>query len=186
LRGPGDAPGAYDYLIKPFNNKEICEVVAKALAERILKRKFKNYLTKSETPASLPELMGPSDVVARIDEDVHRVAQTNFTVMILGETGVGKELVARAIHGASPRAHGSFVPVDWRSDPGAALRERTFGVTKRGLSPGRTSRRQASSRRRPQHVFLDEISNMPIDSRPNCCACCRRRSFITWAARRRS
>jgi two-component system nitrogen regulation response regulator GlnG len=154
--------GAYDYQVKPFNNEEIVQVVMKALAERAVKPKSKICASKFECPP-LSEVMGPSDEVARISEDVGRVAQFDFTVMILGETGVGKELVARAIHAASGRANGPFVPVDCGAIPESLFESELWGYDK-GAFTGADMRKQGKLEMANSTFFLDEISNMPIDS----------------------
>jgi len=154
--------GAFDYLVKPFSNKEILQVITKALAERAVKPRGKICESKFEGQ-SLPELMGPSDEVARICEDVNRVAQSNFTVMILGETGVGKELVARAIHVASARAKGPFVPVDCGAIPESLFESELWGYDK-GAFTGADIRKQGKFEVANSTLFLDEISNMAIDA----------------------
>ena len=94
--------GAYDYLAKPFQSNELMQVIHQAFEERTLGRKVKNISSKLQETRSLKETMGPSDGVARIMSEVNRVAESDFTVVITGETGSGKELIARAIHEASP------------------------------------------------------------------------------------
>jgi len=117
---------------------------------------------KSQSP--LPELMGPSEAVARVSENVDRVAQSNFSVVILGETGVGKELVARAIHAASPRARGPFVPVDCGAISASLIESELFGHEK-GSFTGADARKPGKfETAHDSTLFLDEISNMPIDS----------------------
>ena len=110
----------------------------------------------------LRELMGPSKGVSKIIRDVNRVAKSDFSVLIQGETGTGKELVARAIHHESDRASGPFVPVDCGAIPETLFESELFGHEKGSFTgadhqkPGKFELAQGST------LFLDEISNMPL------------------------
>ena len=82
--------GAYDYLTKPFQSNELMQVIHQAFEERTFGRKVKNLSSKLREMKSLKETMGPSDAVARIISEVDRVAESDFTVVIIGETGSGR------------------------------------------------------------------------------------------------
>jgi two-component system nitrogen regulation response regulator GlnG len=156
--------GAHDYMSKPFDHHEVIRVVRRALAERDLKRKLMHLSSQLHESHSLTELMGPSDAIGRLISDVNRVAKSDFTVVILGETGTGKELVASAIHKASPRSEGPFVPVDCGAIPATLLESELFGHEKGAFTgaevqkPGKFEAAQGGT------LLLDEISNMPLDS----------------------
>ncbi|NQS99232.1 MAG: sigma 54-interacting transcriptional regulator [candidate division Zixibacteria bacterium] len=107
--------GAHDYMPKPFEHYEVIRVVRRALAERELKRRLAHLSLQLQDIRSLRELMGSSDVVGWLISDVNRVAKSDLTVVILGETGTGKELVAHAIHKASPRSGCPFTTPQPRS-----------------------------------------------------------------------
>ena len=109
--------GAYDYLSKPFDNNEVVWIARRALAEGQLKRSLKSIKDGYRGNFGLIENMGPSDKIARLVADVHRVAKSDFSVVIMGETGSGKELVARAIHGDSDRKDAPFMAVDCGAIP---------------------------------------------------------------------
>jgi two-component system nitrogen regulation response regulator GlnG len=108
--------------------------------------------------------MGPSDAIGRLIAEVNRVAKSDFSVIIQGETGAGKELVAQAIHRTSPRAAGPFIPVDCGAIPEALFESELFGHEKgaftsaAGLKPGKFELAKDGT------LFLDEISNMPLAS----------------------
>ena len=119
--------GAHDYLAKPFDNHEVIRVIHRALAERELKLKVRQLSSQLQNTMPLKEKMGPSDAVVRLISEVNRVAESNFSVIIIGETGSGKELVARAIHEASPRSKAPFIPVDCGAIPETLLESELFG-----------------------------------------------------------
>ena len=156
--------GAHDYLAKPLKHHEVLRVVFRALNERALKRKLRRLSCQIEDESSLRESMGPSSVVKQLIADVGRVAGTNFSVLILGETGSGKEIVAHAIHQNSPRCQAPFMMVDCGAIPEALLESELFGH-ERGAYTG--ADRQKIGKIEMAHggtLFLDEISNMPLGS----------------------
>ncbi len=156
--------GAHDYLSKPFDNREVVRVIHRALSERELKRKLKELSNRLQENIPLKETMGPSDAVNRVISEVHRVSGSDFTVVIVGETGSGKELIAHAIHEASPRSKAPFIPVDCGAIPETLLESELFGHEKGAFTgaevqkPGKFETAQGGT------LFLDEISNMPLAS----------------------
>ncbi len=156
--------GAHDYLPKPFQNHEVVRVVRRALVERNLKRKIKHLSEHIPEGHSLRETMGPSDAVGRLLGDVQRVADSDFTVIILGETGSGKELVAQAIHQSSRRAKGPFVPVDCGAIPETLLESELFGHEKGAFTSAEARKVGKFELARGGTLLLDEISNMPLGS----------------------
>jgi DNA-binding NtrC family response regulator len=156
--------GAHDYLSKPFDNCEVIRVAHRALAERGLKLKVRALSNQLKGSSPLQERMGPSDAVARLVSELNRVAESEFTVIIIGETGSGKEVVARAIHEVSSRSKGPFIPVDCGAIPDTLLESELFGHERGAFTgaevqkPGKFEVAQAGT------LFLDEISNMPLGS----------------------
>jgi DNA-binding NtrC family response regulator len=155
---------AHDYLAKPFNHHEVVRVVHRALAERELKRKIKHLSNQLQDTMSLSTMMGPSDAVRRIISDVDRVAKSDFSVVILGETGSGKELVARAIHNASPRSESHFAPVDCGAIPETLLESELFGHEKGAFTGAHRQKPGKLEAAKGGSLFLDEILNMPVGS----------------------
>jgi len=156
--------GAYHYLPKPFDNHEVVELVHRALKESGRRKRIRNLSADRRKDTPLRILMGPSDAILKLVLNVNRVAGSDFNVVILGETGSGKELVAKAIHQASCRAKGPFVPVDCGAIPETIFESELFGYEK-GAFTGAEARRQG--RYETVHegtLFLDEISNMPLGS----------------------
>jgi DNA-binding NtrC family response regulator len=153
--------GAVDYLTKPFDSAEISLVVARALEARALLNEVEE-LRRRTAGAGLDALMGPSPTVGRIIEQVTTVAATNFSVLVLGETGTGKELVAAALHRQSERCEKPFIALDCGAIPEALLESELFGHEKGAFT--------GADRRRTGHfhlaesgtLFLDEIGNLPL------------------------
>jgi two-component system nitrogen regulation response regulator GlnG len=156
--------GAHDYLPKPFDNYEVIRVVRRALAERELKRKMSELSSRLQENLPLREVMGPSDAVARLISEMNRVAKSDFAVVIIGETGSGKEVVARAIHRASLRAKGPFIPVDCGAIPETLLESELFGHEKGAFTGAEVQKPGKFELAEGGTIFLDEISNMPLGS----------------------
>jgi two-component system nitrogen regulation response regulator GlnG len=156
--------GAHDYLAKPLKHHEVLRVIFRALNERALKRKLRRLTCQIEDELSLRESMGPSNVVRRLITDVSRVASTNFSVLILGETGSGKELVARAIHQGSPRCRASFMAVDCGAIPETLLESELFGHEKGAYTGADKQKNGKIEMAHGGTLFLDEISNLPLGS----------------------
>lgn len=156
--------GAHDYLAKPLRHHEVLRVVFRALNERALKRKLRRLSCQIQDESSLRETMGPSDAVSRMISDVTRVAKTNFSVLILGETGSGKELVAHAIHQLSPRCEAPFMAVDCGAIPETLLESELFGHEKGAYTGADKQKIGKFEMARDGTLFLDEISNMPLGS----------------------
>ncbi|MDP2894970.1 MAG: sigma-54 dependent transcriptional regulator [bacterium] len=156
--------GAHDYLAKPFDHNEVIRVVRRALSERELKQRLKELSSQIQDGAPLREMMGPSAAVGRLSYEVNRVAKSNFAVVVVGETGSGKELVARAIHHCSPRSGGPFVPVDCGAIPETLLESELFGHEKGAFTGASVQKRGKFEMAQGGTLFLDEISNMPLGS----------------------
>jgi two-component system nitrogen regulation response regulator GlnG len=156
--------GVHDYLAKPFEHHEVIRVVHRALAERDLKQKLKHLSSQVSDSVSLSKMMGPSNAIGRIIADVNSVANSDLTVVIMGETGSGKELVARAIHNVSPRSRYAFIPVDCGAIPETLLESELFGHEK-GAFTGAVLRKAGKfEMAKAGTLLLDEVSNMPLGS----------------------
>ena len=139
-------------------------VVLRALNERRLKLELKHLADHVHHVLSPRETFGPSEAVGRVISAIEQVARSNFSVVIVGETGSGKEVVARAIHQASGASRRPFVPVDCGAVPEMLLESELFGH-ERGAFTG--ADQQTVGKIEAAHtgtLFLDEISNMPLAS----------------------
>ena len=153
--------GAHDYLVKPFEHADVIRSIHRAVNDRRLRRTVQILSDRVREAASLHDLMGPSDQIARISADVAQVASSNFAVLIQGETGTGKELVALALHQASPRASGPFVAVDCGAIPETLVESELFGHERGAFTGAERQKAGKFAIASGGTLFLDEISNMP-------------------------
>lgn len=172
ITGYADVPGAvaamrsgsHDYLAKPFDNHEVIRVLRRALAERNLKRRVRDMSLMFEGLASLREMMGPSDAVGSILSQINCVSGTDFSVLITGETGTGKELVAKFIHQASPRAKKPFVPVDCGAIPETLFENEMFGHETGSYTDAKHQTAGKFETAQEGTLFLDETTNLHLGS----------------------
>jgi two-component system, NtrC family, response regulator len=154
--------GASDYLPKPFTPEELRLAVRKAIERQDLLRE--NQELRARLGGSEPSAMlGESEAIREVRRLIARVADTDATVLVLGETGTGKELAAREIHTRSRRASGPFIPVDCAAVPAELLESEFFGHEK-GAFTGAVRRRKGSFElAHGGTLFLDEIGNMGLE-----------------------
>jgi len=155
--------GAFDYLTKPIHKDELLIVVRRALESQRLQLEVQELRRQVGKPGStnLESLMGPGPHVKRVVDAVRLVAASNFTVLLLGETGTGKELVARTLHELSGRHRHPFVALDCGAIPESLLESELFGHEK-GAFTGAERRREGRFRMAEGGTcFLDEVGNLP-------------------------
>jgi two-component system nitrogen regulation response regulator GlnG len=154
--------GAYDYLTKPFDKDNIVITLRHALNELKLKCEIKKLRSDSNKRASLTELMGSSNEIKKVFNQVNHVAPTDFTVILYGETGSGKELIARAIHNQSTRGRSKIVTIDCGAIPETLLESELFGYEK-GAFTGAEKRKEGYVESASKGtLFLDEIGNLSL------------------------
>ncbi len=154
--------GAYDYLVKPFDSNEVLLRVQRAVKEQELKEELDTLKSQLEERTTLSELVGSSDAIKKVFEQIRRVAATDFTVVLYGETGSGKELVAKAIHNLSPRKSKNFVVVDCGSIPESLLESELFGHEKGAFTGAHTTKEGQFELANEGTIFLDELGSFPI------------------------
>ncbi|MGY4514445.1 nitrogen regulation protein NR(I) [Lysobacter sp. HA18] len=148
--------GAYEFLSKPFDLDD-----AVALAARVLGPSTPAISTPDELPATSEALLGAAPAMRELFRAIGRLAQAPLSVLVTGETGTGKELVARALHRESPRAHKPFVALNTAAIPSELLESELFGH-EAGAFTG--AARRHVGRFEQAHggtLFLDEIGDMP-------------------------
>lgn len=153
--------GAADFLLKPFRIEQLLSSVDRCLERRTLTRE--NFLLRrqDEKPISIEGILGQSVAMQDVCNTVQRVAPTHATILLEGETGTGKELVARAIHTLS-RRQGPFVPVNCGSISPELLESELFGHTKGAFTSAHAAREGLFSFADGGTIFLDEISELPL------------------------
>lgn len=153
--------GAHEYHVWPEETEELTDKLRKYLARRRRPSPVESDSGRAARP-SLFDMMGRSPQVQRLFSEVARVAPTDFSVLIMGETGSGKEVVAQAIHAASRRASAPLVEVDCGAIPENLIESELFGYEKgafTGADKARPGRFEAAGH---GTVFLDEISNLSL------------------------
>jgi two-component system nitrogen regulation response regulator GlnG len=152
--------GAYDYLTKPFDLELLALTLERAVERNQLRSRIDEL--KRQGQGSLAEGMGGSPAIAQVIQQVGQVAESNFTVLVQGETGTGKELVARAIHQQSPRRQAPFVAVDCGAIPETLVESELFGHERGAFTGAQTKREGRFQLAKGGTLFLDEIGNIPV------------------------
>jgi DNA-binding NtrC family response regulator len=151
-----ESSGAFDYLPKPVDLNELLRVLQRA------KLSLQPAEAGAREPASEDEIVGTTPIMVSLYKDIARAARSQATVLIRGETGSGKELVARAIHAAGKSAKQPFLPVDCAAIPENLWESELFGSTRGAFTSAEKDRPGIIEQARDGTVFLDEIGEIPI------------------------
>src|SRR5512140_3426367 len=149
--------GAFEYLPKPFDLPKAVELIRRAVEES------QREEVAEERMAAAPEMLGQAPAMQDVFRAIGRLSQSMVTVMITGESGSGKELVARALHKHSPRATGPFVAINTAAIPKDLLESELFGHERGAFTGAQTMRRGRFEQAEGGTLFLDEIGDMPFD-----------------------
>lgn len=149
--------GAFEYLPKPFDLPKAVELIRRAVQES------QREDVAEERMAAAPEMLGQAPAMQDVFRAIGRLSQSNVTVLITGESGSGKELVARALHKHSPRANGPFVAINTAAIPKDLLESELFGHERGAFTGAQTMRRGRFEQAEGGTLFLDEIGDMPFD-----------------------
>lgn len=154
--------GASDFIAKPFNNEELLSVTKRAIAKRDTGKRIKDLESMINDKSSIKEFFGTSPHIQKVISQIQKVAPTNFTVILQGETGSGKELIARIIHRYSLRSDRPFIALDCGAIPETLIESELFGYERgafTGADRGKEGQFELAS---GGTLFLDEISNLPF------------------------
>ncbi len=149
--------GAFEYLPKPFDLPKAVELIRRAVDESLREEVAEEQIDEA------PEMLGQAPAMQDVFRAIGRLAQSHVTVLITGESGSGKELVARALHKHSPRASGPFVAINTAAIPKDLLESELFGHERGAFTGAQTSRRGRFEQAEGGTLFLDEIGDMPFD-----------------------
>ncbi|MCF8191680.1 MAG: nitrogen regulation protein NR(I) [Burkholderiales bacterium] len=149
--------GAFEYLPKPFDVDAAVELIRKALDES------RRNTDKAEPEEEVPEMLGQAPAMQEVFRAIGRLSQSHATVLITGESGSGKELVARALHRHSPRSSRPFIAINTAAIPRDLLESELFGHERGAFTGAQTTRQGRFEQAEGGTLFLDEIGDMPAE-----------------------
>ena len=170
--------GAFDYLPKPFTSQELLAVLDKAVVKR--KRIIENRDISQGEPVKpdFSGIIGKSSRMLEVFKLIEKVAATESTVLIVGDSGTGKELVAKAIHDQSKRANKSFIAVDCGTLSGNLLASDLFGYVKGAFTGAVKNKMGLFEKADGGTIFLDEIGNIDVDVQAKLLRVLQEQAFI--------
>ncbi|MCG6551518.1 MAG: sigma-54 dependent transcriptional regulator [Candidatus Magnetominusculus sp. LBB02] len=151
--------GAYDYINKPFKIDEIRLIVKNALERRLLSREVKNL--RSQVVFTFEKIAGKSKAIRDLLLTLPKVAESSANVLITGESGSGKELIARAVHNLSKRSAKEFLPINCAALPEGLLESELFGYMRGAFTGANSNKSGLFEAADGGTIFLDEIGDMP-------------------------
>lgn len=157
--------GAYDYFTKPFSLSEMEVVVRRAMEKRRMQVELAE-LKKHGKSSPLNDIIGQSPAMAAVKERITRIAELNADVLIMGETGTGKELVSDTIHALSARAKGPFVKINCAAIPENLIESELFGHEKGAFTGAAAAKQGKFEQAKGGSIMLDELGEMPIHLQP--------------------
>jgi two-component system nitrogen regulation response regulator GlnG len=149
--------GAFEYLAKPFDVDQAMDVIKRAVEEST--RQFTEAVVDEDTP----EIIGQAPAMQEVFRAIGRLSRSHATVLINGESGSGKELVARALHRHSPRGDKPFIAINTAAIPKDLLESELFGHERGAFTGAQAARRGRFEQADTGTLFLDEIGDMPAD-----------------------
>jgi len=154
--------GAYDYLTKPFKMVELKAIIEKAYEKKVLVSENRGLKTQIKRQSQIQRIITKNPKMLEILDHVKTVAVSDFPVLIYGGSGVGKELIARAIHDASRRAEGPFIPINCGAIPENMLESELFGHEKGSFTGAYARKLGLLEIAHRGTLFLDEIGEMNL------------------------
>lgn len=154
--------GAFYYLTKPFKSADLLLVVERALEERALRTEVQRLRKEVETQYQFAHLIGKSPAMQHVYELIERLKDSSIDILLTGESGVGKDLVARTLHYQSARRQGPFVPVNCAALPEQLLESELFGYVRGAFTDARQDKKGLFMEAHGGTLFLDEIAEIPL------------------------
>jgi DNA-binding NtrC family response regulator len=163
--------GANDFVLKPWQNEKLLTTVTSAMNLSKSKRDFQqlrsqNVALKADIEQPYQNIIGKSRAMEQVFQTIEKVAKTDANILITGENGTGKELVARALHRRSNRNENAFITVDMGALPENLFESELFGHEKGAFTDAKESRAGRFEIANGGTLFLDEIGNLPIQLQP--------------------
>lgn len=152
--------GAHDFITKPFDNEAIIILIRKALEMKYLNQEVSLLRKKLDENYRHGNVIGKSEAMQKVFEQVNIVAPTNLSVLIEGESGTGKEVIACMIHSASNRKDKHFIAVDCGAIPETLIESELFGHEKGAFTDAKTAKEGKFELAHEGTIFLDEITNL--------------------------
>ncbi|MGE5666331.1 MAG: nitrogen regulation protein NR(I) [Betaproteobacteria bacterium] len=149
--------GAFEYLPKPFDIDRAVELIRRAVDESLREARTE------DAPLEVPEILGQAPAMQEVFRAIGRLSQSNVTVLITGESGSGKEVVARALHRHSPRAAAPFIALNMAAIPRDLMESELFGHERGAFTGAQAMRRGRFEQAEGGTLFLDEIGDMPAE-----------------------
>ncbi|MBI5681581.1 MAG: sigma-54-dependent Fis family transcriptional regulator [Deltaproteobacteria bacterium] len=167
LSGHGNIPtavesikqGAYDFIVKPPYFDRLLIVIKRAIEKASLEKEVLKLNTVIDT--SIEGLLGKNEEIKKVIKQIHRIASSDFSVIIQGETGTGKTMAARAIHDQSRRRDKPFITVDIGAIPDTLIESELFGYEKGAFTGAEKKRKGFFEIANGGTIFIDELQNMP-------------------------
>ncbi|MEZ5494454.1 MAG: sigma-54 dependent transcriptional regulator [Pseudomonadales bacterium] len=158
--------GAVDYIAKPFDNDEMLATIQRVLGAdaAVLRKRAPKKNSGAEQANTLASIIGNSPAMQTLYSKINKVAPTDATVLICGETGTGKELIANAIHNSSPRAQQPMISVNCAAIPETLIEAELFGHEKGAFTGATQAREGLITAADGGTLFLDEIGELPLEA----------------------
>jgi len=176
--------GAFEFLTKPFDDRELLQKLVHGVERTRLKREVSNLRRLLGTPEGADRLIGTSDAIAKVREWVSRVARSDATVLITGESGSGKEVAARSIHASSTRASGPFVAINCGALPAELLESELFGYRRGAFTGALRDKEGLFAAAEHGTLMLDEVGDAPPPVQVKLLRVLQERSYLPVGAAR--
>jgi DNA-binding NtrC family response regulator len=158
--------GAEDYITKPFDTETVLKKVSRLMQLYELKERVAELERQQEHESPFAQIVAGSSIMRGVLDRARTAAQSSAPVLLVGETGTGKEMLARAIHRASPRAERPFIPVNCAAIPQELFESELYGYCKGAFTGALADHQGLFQAAHEGTVFLDEIAEMPLAAQP--------------------